>query len=335
MKKEERIHYFDVAKGVFILLLLLHHLKDSSNIYGVDMVYFKLTSQWQSIYTAFFMQAFFFVSGYCSSFNRPFKDFILLNVKILIFPLVTFVLFNALIEILFFHDSTMILNCCSCRFWLIGSPFWFLSALFLSKLCIYILVRYIKHEYTNIVITLILIPFGAYFNKEYPGYNLLCVYHAMLSVFFVYLGFIIKKHQQVYNCLLRYSLFVYPILIFLIKIFHHDIPSVTAGLWLKWYETPLFLVTSLSGIFASLRICKIINSNSFLEYFGRNSLIVYGCHYTMLGIISYYFYNFLFVPNSWLEGTLFIMLVITIAIIYCYMVINLFRLKYIRKVVGK
>lgn len=333
--KKERVHYFDVAKGIFILLLLLHHLKDTSNIAGVDLLYFKLTSQWQSVYTAFFMQAFFFVSGYCSSFKKKFNEFFIQNAKSLLLPIITFVLFNVLISSFVFHDNKQLMDCIMWEYWIIGSPLWFLSALFYSKILIYILLKYLKSEKLIVLVTLVLIPVGLQLNRVYPDYNLLGVYHTMASVFFVFLGLLMKKSNNVYQHLLKYCVFIYPLVIVFLKLFHYDIPSVTAGLWVKWYETPLFLFTSLTGVFASLALCKRINKNCVLEYFGRNSLIVYGVHYSMMGNISYLLYNYVFVPDSWMMGGVFVVSVILFTIFYCILVIEFLNVKYIRKSIGK
>lgn len=72
---KERLHWVDVAKGLLIILLLVHHFSSATRRTGISSDQFWFVTCWQIIYTCFFMQAFFFLSGYCSNFSHPVKLF--------------------------------------------------------------------------------------------------------------------------------------------------------------------------------------------------------------------------------------------------------------------
>ena len=65
----ERIHYLDAAKGILILLLLLHHFQSATRDFTMLNTYFELFTSWHSVFTVFFMQCFFIISGYCTGFG--------------------------------------------------------------------------------------------------------------------------------------------------------------------------------------------------------------------------------------------------------------------------
>lgn len=73
---KERLHWVDVSKGILILLLLLHHFSSAKRVLGIDGDYFTFITCWQQVYTAFFMQAFMIMSGYCSNFNKSSRKFL-------------------------------------------------------------------------------------------------------------------------------------------------------------------------------------------------------------------------------------------------------------------
>lgn len=68
----KRIEYIDVCKGMLILLVLIHHIPQAGNwACGMDSLVLDYINGYSFIVCSFFMQAFFVVSGYCSSFSLP------------------------------------------------------------------------------------------------------------------------------------------------------------------------------------------------------------------------------------------------------------------------
>lgn len=93
---KERIHWIDVAKGTLILLLIIHHFSPAFKLTGISQENYSFLMSWQFIFTSFFMQAFFFMSGYCSNFNKEVRPFFLSLFKQLILPFIIFELITCI-----------------------------------------------------------------------------------------------------------------------------------------------------------------------------------------------------------------------------------------------
>lgn len=329
-----RVGYFDIAKGGFMILLLFHHLSDASGIYGCSSEYiFKLTTSWQSLYTAFFMQAFFFVSGYCSGFKSPLATFIEKNAKSLLVPVLTFEILTCC-----FYSCTLctweyIENMFDWKHWVISPPYWFLFALFFAKIAVWLMSRLRCTVYMNMLVAIIIMCLGIYL-KDCGLPNIFSLFHASTAVFFVYLGYYMRSHDKLYNKALTYLPWIYPVLLIGTKLCSHDIVSVTAGLWIHVSEIPLFIITSIAGTTFALSLCKLIGKNSVIEYIGRNSLIYYCSHYCFLGFAVYLITQKV-CPSTLLSWVITIVLVVMLTLAYCTILVKLFNTKYTRVLIGK
>lgn len=75
----QRLSYLDVAKGILILSVILHHLlhclNKSANC-ADNYVYRETWYVFMTFVVPFFMPCFFICSGMVSNFNKNLKDFI-------------------------------------------------------------------------------------------------------------------------------------------------------------------------------------------------------------------------------------------------------------------
>ncbi len=84
MMEKERFHYIDVSKGLLMILVVYAHLcgfgavKDNTVIIGIRYSV--------NTFLSFYMPCFFVITGICSNFRKPFKSFIVGNIKSLILP---------------------------------------------------------------------------------------------------------------------------------------------------------------------------------------------------------------------------------------------------------
>lgn len=62
-------------------------------------------------------------------------------------------------------------------------------------------------------------------------------------------------------------------------------PHITANLNAFTWDLPQLLLLAVSGSMMTLYVSKLINNNVFLEYLGRNSLIIYCLHIATLGAV--------------------------------------------------
>lgn len=137
---KSRIPYIDTTKGILILCLLYGHYKQFAYSCGFDDIVLKGTNATQGLYVCFFMQTFFILTGYCSSFDIKFSSFLWKNIKTLILPALCLTLVgNFVISFqgegswyeTFFDSVTMLYQ------WLIVGGPWFIIALFWAKILLW------------------------------------------------------------------------------------------------------------------------------------------------------------------------------------------------------
>ena len=72
--EKQRITYIDVAKGILILFVVYGHIYGHAkylNFASVDWI-----RQSCNFFIPFYMPCFFVITGFCSSFKKPFLKFI-------------------------------------------------------------------------------------------------------------------------------------------------------------------------------------------------------------------------------------------------------------------
>ena len=138
---KQRISFFDVAKGLLMLMVIYGHCMNWNRdvIMDKDII---LLQPVQNIWQSFFMPAFFVVTGMCSNFYRAFKDFVIRNFKSLLIPCWVFTLLNPF-ELPNIHLVSAIKVIV-----LYGgdSVFWFLPTLFFSKVIYWMLRKYPPYQ---------------------------------------------------------------------------------------------------------------------------------------------------------------------------------------------
>lgn len=127
--------YIDVAKGILIIMVVVGHFENLSRLYyGIENSYIQAFNNVELLWVSWFMPAFFFFTGLCSSFNKPFKDFFIANFKSIIIPGILITL------LLKYTDNILSLNF-ALKAWSPGfknllfraGTGWFLPALFIAK----------------------------------------------------------------------------------------------------------------------------------------------------------------------------------------------------------
>lgn len=272
--QKERVLWADICKGLLITLLMFSHLvwvaKGKQNI---DNDLIDLIGTSQGVYTCFFMSCFVLLSGMFCNFKKTAKDFFISNFKVLIFPaLVSLFLFN-LPNLDYSNFITMAL--------LYGGGLWFLTSLFLSKLFLWLCIRYLKKEWIIIAILIVMSFSGKILDEAELFSNYW--YHRNFLHFCLYLGIgyffkdlILNKIVGIAS-VIAFVLSVIPFLVIDIRI-----PNVVAFFNETLLQHPLTMWLSVTGSIACVHVCKAIKSNEVLEFLGRNSLIVYIYHMIML-----------------------------------------------------
>ena len=220
-----------------------------------------------------------------------------------------------------------------------GGYFWFLSAIFCSRVLLFILKKKIANSNTLIII-LLLLSILTILAKNYKliTHNYWYLYHAFSFTIYLEIGqrirYIINKSQISKPLLLSSLIFVF-VIIFCI-VFNNDIPYITAKYHCTIQLFPCHLILSLLGSISFIIIIKYFHILHFrvVNILGRESLIVFCTHLMFLTPFLSYFSIEISMFNV-LQSCLFIIISLMIAIVFCLTCIYIFNKKYIRIFIGK
>lgn len=327
---ELRVSYLDVAKGVLILSLLLAHFWSAKIRTDYENDYFKYVYGWNCIFTCFYMPAFFIISGYCSNFCKTIKSFFKSLLKSLVLPLLTLSILSEIFYALLISDKSITDSISTVMRQ--GGTLWFIQALVVGKVICYFLNKIFDKIKYILLATLLLLVIGVVLNQWSICENYFSFHHGLVASFFVAVGICLKKMQrEVYDKALKIGLYLYPALC-LINFWKS--PNITAYLSVYITVIPIFIVLSIFGTLFLLEISKKINKCKFLEYFGKNSLIVYGLHFAPLVFFFKYYYECLNTDTIFGFIAFFLMLYAT-ELTICLIIIKIFSYKPMRWLIGK
>lgn len=160
---------------------------------------------------------------------------------------------------------------------------WFLSSLFVCKLIYYGLAKYVKSTGCRFIIGVVLSIIGYYLGTLDID-NPWCYIQALIYLPFLPLGQMLKQHLPTP----KLSIFLGLILIVSVtiaQILHFEVPYVSYALNYDMCTALPLLVYAIIGSVAFLGVCKVWGHCRFLEYFGRNSLVVYASHIVIMQIL--------------------------------------------------
>ena len=290
--------------------------------------YFQYVYGWNSIFTCFYMPAFFFISGLCSNFRKDTKSFLISIFKSLVIPLFALSVIDDAINALVLHQDLPIVLLSTITK---GGTLWFLQALILSKIICYLMCKMTVSRIVMLSITLFLLTFAVALNQFNIGNNPFHYQHGLVASFFVALGLFAKENTVIYEKLLSISLWLYP-MVGIITFWYS--PSFTAYLSVSLKLIPLFLVLSIYGTLFLLAICKKFNTCRFFEHWGKNSLVVYGLHF----VPYVFFFKTLYVwmrPTCGVSFFFFLAFLFAAEYTFCYMLMSLFQYKPFKWMLGK
>lgn len=326
---KQRLHYIDIAKGLLIFTVIVGHISDWSSQNGVTNELFVNVSKINFTFTSFFMAAFFAITGYCTNFNKAYKQYLWSDIKSLIVPSVTLVVLAMGINYLLtgILDTSGIRPHHLIRF---ISSHWFLLALFWAKQ-IHYFVRRIKNKYIILFLYIIFSFLGCLLNNVVKDYY--WMQHGLDFVLFLFIGELMKSYDFKFDrfvwCVIPYVIYVG-----IAYLLFPKIPHIAAGVDLELWQLPLFYIGAITGTFMIMYISKKLNTNRFLEYLGRQSLIVYCLHFTFIGIFCRTFKCSLNSMNM-NESVLALIIFLAFVIGMCLLCAWLLNKKYLKWMIGK
>lgn len=298
---KERIHWIDVAKGLMIIGMVFNHIINYSTKMGVDISTFP----WYHVggaYGVFTMQSFFILSGYTTNFNQNFKHFMWKQIKGLLIPYVSFMLICSLVAY-FVWGVPFVQEMYGEKYFFLIEGYWFLSALFVAKVLIYLINKISKSKKIELGGDFLLLVAGIAISEYYSEmpepshwHNWFHYRNGLCMAVFLPIGYYSKKYQVVEKYGLKIGLaycvlYVATYLMTLLDIngyrylaapnySHYLVPNLAEvnGFLL----IPSYILYTVAGSVLVFWLSQKIEKSITLEFFGRTSLTIYCVHFTFI-----------------------------------------------------
>lgn len=269
---KQRIAYIDFLKGLCIILIVAFHTKPQA--WGEHSYKLLLT-----------LPIFFMLSG--CFFKQPvdFSEFLRRKVNTLIVPLVFFLfigfVYFVMRELAFSRfNVAAVIHKLPSNLFNFNTPMWFVWVLFVVNILYYCL-RKLLSPLWSLVASLAIGVAGYYLNSF--GYQLYLLFDiAMVALPFFAVGSLLNHYSLLSKspslaisipCLLIAFTIVY-LTDCGLNMYHREYPAL-----IKFYIVPLCLIIPMMWV--SLRLVK--KEVPFVSFIGKNTLIVLGTHYFLLG----------------------------------------------------
>ena len=287
-----RIGWIDTSKGILILIVILHHIPQVTNtIMHSDLLAFMEKDKFLYIY--YFMPAFFFITGLCTNFKEAFFTFLFKNLRTLIFPAIVFGIIIDWMGLMMnhiFQPYPYYSRLLPMLLW--GGDFWFLSALFVCKMLLWVEIRFFKSCVSLIIASLLLGGFGL-FLKSSGFLNLWCYQNALYMNIFICIGYLIKKHENLIFHPITIGLSIASIIISLfMQCFGIAVPYIGKNINVSLIGFPICSLMAILGSLLVINAGKLMENNKVLNLFGKNTLVIYMCHIFILQLSQQYLLPF-------------------------------------------
>ncbi len=274
MPEKKRIHYLDIAKGLGILLVIVGHSHCPKEL--------------RNFIYLFHMPFFFFLSGYLLTRKRRFIEFLIGRIRYLLIPYFMFAalsisftfilsrhygnqfdLTNAVINVL-----KMSVNVRADLESIYNGPLWFLPCLFYANILGYMIIS-IRNDLA-MVLSVTVLSISSLLLTKYTSIG----FGPFIALFFLTAGYQVKKHkllEKISSLRLLPNLAITTVLLLavaLVGIFGGNI-SMSNVDFVNFYW---FFIGGTFGSMAIMISAKVIGSSQWLEYLGKNAIIIFGFH---------------------------------------------------------
>ena len=275
---QQRIGYIDTAKGILILCLLFGHCRIISGWQGMDDPVLHVMGAGIGAYRPFFMQTFFLITGFCSTFAVGFWPFLGKNLKTLILPAM-------LLDLLCFGIMAMVggngqsfgAHLAGFAAWLSTGGPWFIFALFWAKILLWVISR--LPRVWQIVLVAALYLLGLTLNHFEWFENYQWHRHALLAVPFLYGGYLLKgKMERIQKYLLPAGLVGVVLIVaqnLLAYFTDFTLPANDVFIDVGFANFPLHFVNVAGGSALILWLAQKLAKSRTIALLGQGSLLAY------------------------------------------------------------
>lgn len=319
-------------KGILIFFVVLLHLPwVATMLCGYDCSLFEWSKHNTQFIGVYYMVAFFFVTGFCTNFDKAAKPFVLSNAKTLLVPAVVFSILDMLRQRnfdfigLFFYEGA----------------FWFLPALFWAKIIYYFLRKYLSQGKPLLLMVICLCALG-FSLHDYDVKNFWAIEHGMAFLPAIGLGEYIKhREKKIYEYI---SILIFILGYVICCLFEIKVPVLARTFKPVLSQMPLFLLLSCSGSLMILFVSKYISCHSILfkkslVFWGQNSLLIYLVSNTimeylfkMVGMIVPWLYAY---RQSFMFNLSVYFIIVILTMYSFYPLVKFFNIKGVKWTLGK
>lgn len=279
-KPKPRIQYLDTTKGILMLCLLYGHMRIISNGMGINDFVLRGVNTTVGFYVCFFMQTFFIITGFCSSFNIPFREYLWKNVKTLLIPafiltIISFCVESAMSSGPWWNSFTGLLS--TLPSWLTDGGPWFIISLFWAKILFWFILK-IDMKWQICVLAMLYI-FALWLDSLQPFPNYQWHRHTFLLMPYLALGYCLKIHRDAVEAHLGKWAVIGAALIFVENILYHTpyfaLPWHDANININYYNFPLHIITAVAGSATVVYVARRLSKLRVLSDLGGGSLLIY------------------------------------------------------------
>lgn len=329
--KQERLHWVDISKGILMLMVVFGHMDNYAEKLNISYSAIYTLCSIERMWAPFFMCAFFVLTGYCSNFDKPFKPFVISRIKTLVLPSITI---GILIHTFEWGGIVQVVKPILRTF--VFGPVWFLSALFVSSIFYYLILRFVHNQKSRIIVYVVMIMAGLILNIHLPQtVKIWYLPHALMLTIFLEIGTYLRSVQRIFRkryiwiALLCYSVS----LLVILGVSDFGKVGIFHKITIDWTTLFLCYVCSVAGSILVFSIANFIRRSFILEYLGKNSLVLYLLN-THFICIFYKLYKPYF-DNGSLSSVLYFTAVYISTLIACSIISRLLTTKYTSFILGK
>ena len=295
MGKERNIS-LDIAKGIGIILIVFGHIRNSDSnpvlLNAISFVYY------------FHVTLFFFISGYFSSPNRSFSEYVRKKVKQLLIPylwanLILYIV-ESFVHLLIIRDGIVNTGFVYFLRTLLGiepvnlaGPTWFMMSLFWVGIAYWIIYHLCKNnELHTLICSFIIAILGYTLQVVFNFYGVVFIARTCIIISLYALGhyFKIKGYLDRITRKTNGAIISFIVSLIILICFYFIINYRVNFFWQRGDNLLYFYITGLSGtimiISLSHIISNIIKEVVFLSYCGAGSLWILIGHYVVFLLIN-------------------------------------------------
>ena len=289
--RNTRFNYIDIARGIGLFFVILGHLIKFNSIY-FNWIF------------SFHIPLFFIISGMCYELKKQpdFITYIKKKSKSLLIPYLVFLIFGFIISYIIpiWRDSAISEEAFRMAFYLTQpelfhvGQIWFLVALFMSSILLYLVDNYIINKNKNIkwknIFNIILIIFficiallTRYISLPWK------INTALMGTAFMLFGSFIKRNNFIEK--IKSKKYISLIILIFLSIINYILGPLLNGYVnicdCVYGNVFYYFIAAISGSVCILIISSIISRNKLLEYYGRNSLFMFSIHSMFLYLTEF------------------------------------------------